>query len=692
MSKPKFRSRRVWFFKLTLVVLAPLVFFVGLELSLRLFGFGRDTRFFVPDEELGGSIYRTNPRYTELFFPASFGLKPFNFRIDRKKSAGVKRVFLVGESAAMGVPEPGFGMAPQLEAILRNAYPDKAVEVYNLGITAINSHAILPIVEQAAGFDPDLFVFYIGNNEVVGPFGPGSAITEESPPLAFMRASLWLKGTRTGQLIERLIRVVASRSEANRDWGGMEMFTEETVPSEDPRLDRVYQDFAANLRDMLEVADVAGIPSVVSTVAVNHLDCAPFASVGEVDADAHFQRGRSLWQAGEWEAAEKALRNALEFDALRFRADAEINDIVRRATNDFESATLVDAAESLFPGGRELFFEHVHLTFEGNYAIARELAVSAGPVLYPGSAAGPFLASEEVADKIGFTEVGRLAQWQAMNALVNRPPFTGQSTYTEDRAFALKKIQALSAGISPTALAEVSAIVSAGRDLNPKSAFLAFHEAKIAMQLSDYEKAQELVSEYERLAPRVAEVRVFQAYLYAQTNQPNKAEEVLVSTVESEPFYSQSYQVLASLWIALGRLEKAQSMFSNWVAQMPDNRNVRLPYAQVLLASENELGAAAQWEAVLEIAPDDERALLPLLEHLFRGNRFEEALDRMLAAHSYNPMNFSNNDRLVQVYQQRGDVETTLKFMRDLLASGPVSAELRREYEELVDQQARAAK
>ena len=81
--------------------------------------------------------------------------------------------------------------------------------------------------------------------------------------------------------------------------------------------------------------------------------------------------------------------------------------------------------------------------------------------------------------------------------------------------------------------------------------------------------------------------------------------------------------------------------------------------------------------------PDDERALLPLIEDHFQHERYDEALDLMLAAHAYNPRNFANNDRLVQMYQQRGDTAATLRFMRDLMASGPVSAAFMREFNAL---------
>ena len=77
---------RLWLFRLGLVLAAPAVFFLGLEGALRLVGYGRDTRFFIPDEQPG--FVRTNPDYTALFLPGSFDLRPLHYRVALKKPAG----------------------------------------------------------------------------------------------------------------------------------------------------------------------------------------------------------------------------------------------------------------------------------------------------------------------------------------------------------------------------------------------------------------------------------------------------------------------------------------------------------------------------------------------------------------------------------------------------------------------------
>ena len=98
---------RAWLFRLVLLLGAPLVFFFGLEGTLRVGGYGRNPHFFIPDDSAPG-YHRTNPRFTELFFPASFGLKPANFRLSREKPADdvtrLRKSFLHASSAAETAP------------------------------------------------------------------------------------------------------------------------------------------------------------------------------------------------------------------------------------------------------------------------------------------------------------------------------------------------------------------------------------------------------------------------------------------------------------------------------------------------------------------------------------------------------------------------------------------------------------
>lgn len=713
--------------KVGLAVVFPLLFFVLLESGLRLGGFGVTSDFFVPDEQPG--VYRTNPHFTELFFPASFGLKPVNFRLSREKPTGAQRIFVIGESAAMGVPEPAFSITPQLQAQLRAADHGRQIDVYNLGVTAINSHAILRIVQEAVSFHPDLLVIYMGNNEVVGPYGPGSLATGRIPSRYLIRFGLWVRSTRTGQCVQRALAALRPAGTRFKDWRGMEMFARNAVDASDPRLADVYANFTANVDDMLAVAREAGVKIVLSTVAVNVRDCAPFVSRHEpglapaqlelwqqdidraalaVDrgkpdearpqldhalsinprhADTHFRMARILEATGEWVNARKHYLDALQWDALRFRADAEINAIIRRAAAAHSSTvTLVDAAGALGsdadssgpPAGAELFFEHVHLRWEGNYALTRLLAPAAWTALHEGSTAAPtWLDAAACADVVGYTDLGRLEMARDMGELTSRPPFTAQSSYGEARTRLLVEIATTESGLKANGGIDAAvAKVEAALRNDPKNPSLLFLAARARAQSGDLSAALALNEQLALVSPFAPEQTAQRAFLLQHLGRADEATELLLHSADSAPYYFQTYGVLAQLWIATEQLDRAREYFRKLVERMPDSRGARNFYAKLLVQRGDWAAAEQQWRAALQIVPDDESALEPLIKHLRKNGQADQAFQFMLAAFAYNPRSFENNLRLVQACRTKGDVAGTVKYLQALAASGPVNARL----------------
>jgi tetratricopeptide (TPR) repeat protein len=717
-----------WWAKWAVAIAAPVLVLALLESGLRLGGFGHDANFFIPDQMPG--VFRTNPRYTELFFPASFGLKPLNFRIVKAKPADTFRVFLLGESAAMGVPEPAFAIAPQLDAQLRAAYPAKKIEVFNLGITAINSHTSRDIAEQAVEFEPDLLVVYMGNNEVVGPFGPSSAVANRMPSRGVIQLSLRVRKTRLGQLLQHAIQGLVARGHDFKDWRGMEMFAGKNVAADDPRMEAVYSNFSSNLQDILALAQRHRVKVVLSTVAVNLRDCAPFASLHRRDlapalretcerdleeatkavalgrndqaqalleeavkadlafAETHFQLARVLEHTGEPEKARHEYLEARQWDALRFRADERINQIIREAAaaKKAPGISLVDvarelgaAADSSVPAaGHRFFFEHVHLTWEGNYALVQVLAPAAGSALFGASQVpGRWLTSQECADELGFTELGRASLFNRMDELTARPPFTSQSSFAADRSWLKRELERASASATKRDYVQtVATQIEDARQRNPGSGFLIFQAAVAESELGHFAHALALNDQLATVQPPSAEAAAQRAFILQGLGRRAEAEAVLLASAEAEPYYFQTYALLAQLWSATGELNKALDYFSKLVARMPESRGARHPYAEALMAHHDVAGAEAQWRAILRMVPDDEGALRPLLRVLGERGKTDEALELMLAAFAYNPRNYRNNEMLVAMYDARGDLANMTTYMRALADSGPVNPQL----------------
>lgn len=353
---------REWILRLVLVLLSPLVFLGLVEAAARVAGVGFPGLFLVDGV--------TNEKFGWRFFPRTIARTPSPFVVE-----GQRRVFVLGESAAMGFPDPAFGLAPHLQAALGRRW-----RVFNAGMTAINSHVIREIARECARQNPHVFVVYMGNNEVVGPFGAGT-VFGKLQALPLIRAQVWLTRWHAGQWLLRPPEVAG-------EWRGLEFFKDRLTRADDPRLSQVYEHFTSNLRDIIRTGKGAGARVLVAPVAVNLRDCPPFSG-GEAMA---------AYRRGDYAAAR-------DLDQLRIRADSRINHIIRQIAAE-ESAELVEPGIS---GTAPFFWEHVHLRPEGNRLLAEAFARKLGS----GARA-----------ELRMTAWDRARMTRDMRALVSRPPFT----------------------------------------------------------------------------------------------------------------------------------------------------------------------------------------------------------------------------------------------------------------------------
>jgi hypothetical protein len=271
-------KRRLWLFR-SFALSLPFLLLLVLELALRLADYGYPTTFFIRQRIGEQEFYVPNDRFGYRFFPPAIARTPFALRMPVKKPANTYRVFVFGESAAQGDPDPTFGVGRYLQTLLRQRYPGHDFEVVCVAMTAINSHAILPIARECAALDGDLWIVYMGNNEMVGPYGAATIFGPKAPPLMLVRASVGLKGTKVGQLIAQLIGRFRKDPTPQKAWGGLNMFKENLLRHNDPGRLRAYDNFAGNVESILCTGGKARVPILLSTVACNLSDCPPFASL-----------------------------------------------------------------------------------------------------------------------------------------------------------------------------------------------------------------------------------------------------------------------------------------------------------------------------------------------------------------------------------------------------------------------------
>jgi lysophospholipase L1-like esterase len=358
----------------------PLVALGAVEGVLRLAGWGGYPAFLRTAGRLpsGASVALVEPAASKPYFfanPTRPGYaEETNFLMP--KPAGTVRVFIVGESAAKGYPQPrNLSMQAFLQAMLRDAWPDRKVEVISLGTTAVASFPLVYLVRDAVRYEPDLFVFYVGNNEFFGAYGVASINAVGTLPTWAMPWMRGLRGLAIVQAVEGLIRGKADESRTLME----QMVAQTVIPADSPLRAAAARNLEAHLGRMLDTAAAAGVPAVVCTTASNEAGLAPLG-VGDAAA-ARFAEGARLAAAADPAAARSAFLEARDLDTMPWRPTAATEAAIRRAAES-RGVVFCDVAE-VFRGqspegatGWELLDDHVHLSLRGQAEMARAVVAS----------------------------------------------------------------------------------------------------------------------------------------------------------------------------------------------------------------------------------------------------------------------------------------------------------------------------
>ena len=484
-------------FTIITVVVIPVLFFVLVELALRLVGVGTHYQYFNQIDIDGEAFYQENPDFADQFYPPSLNVGPLQNTFAAERSDDRLRVFVLGGSAAMGFPHKNHGVDRLLAAQLRALFPNRDVEVVNTAMTSVNSHVVYQVAKTLPAESADVAVILMGNNEVVGPYGPGTFNQNFLSSLSAIRALQALKRTRLWQLLDSaLSEVQSSDAKADLEWQGMQMFVDNGVAEDDPRMSAVYEHFEGNLRDIVDTLDAKGMHVVLSTVPVNLRQSAPFLSVSRDDisagdetkltalreraelqalngrwreaqdlwqqaialdaghADSHFQLATSLENLGEYALARSHYERALDLDGLRFRADTRINAIIEGVAREYDSSQVsfvhsskgFDRASAPFAPGWDLLVEHVHYDFSGNAVLARIFARAIARHLSP-TTPPKLLKPEEVAARIGFPNHETIENLKNLQGMAKQPPFPGQSNYQDYLAFLATELSSVTAEV-----------------------------------------------------------------------------------------------------------------------------------------------------------------------------------------------------------------------------------------------------
>ena len=702
-------GRRLWLFRLLAAVGIPLVLLGLLEAGLRVAGYGCRSSVTVACKVNGVPSRGDNLNFSRRFFPAMLAREFEPFVFPTRKPAGTYRVFVLGSSAAQGVPNHAFRFGRILEAILQERFPDTRFEVITAAMAAINSHVVVEVAKECARYEPDLFVIYTGNNEVVGPYGPGTVLTPALSNLHVIRMGIAARKTRVGQLVSGLAQLRGLPGGGPKYWQGMEMFLGQQIRQDDLRLNVVYEHFRRNIEDICGFAADAGARTILCTLGTNLRDCPPFASLhkptlsaehksdwerlyeqgvqqeaqadyaaaiqsylqaAQVDdsyAELQFRLGRCHWQVGEHDKAAEQFTRARDLDVLRFRADTRVNEVVRAVAQQRreQGVQLADVAESLAGNsphgltGEEFFYEHVHLNFEGNYLVARTVFDQLEPMLaerFKGARPGQVPTVERCARRLMYTDWSR---HQSLDTIVNmflaKPPFTGQLYHEEHVAALRQRLKDLKKQLTPDALRAIAEQYRAVIAEVPNDWRLHWDYGKLlAEDLQQYE-------------PAAAEYR---------------------TVLDLLPHSYTGYNALGSVLRAKGDLRGAMAQYETTLAMKPTAGDAHYHLGWCLMKEGKEDAGADHYRGAIRYSPDCVPAYLGLGEMLFKKGQLQESLDVCragLAVVPRNPLLHSNAGVLLIKMGQRREGE---KEIRTAVQLDPNSPQIRKVAETLLGPQA----
>jgi tetratricopeptide (TPR) repeat protein len=670
---------------------------------LRMAGYGFCPQVVVPMKVEEQRCLVSNDGFSRLFFPTALAREFDPFVFPSVKAAGTVRIVVLGESAAQGTPDGAYSFSRILSRMLESSYQDLVFEVINTGMTAINSHAILPIAEALSRYNPDAFVVYMGNNEVVGPYGAGTVFSDWTPHGGLIRAGLALRGYRLGQWLSGVLSRPAP--ELLRGWGGMQMFVDHQVSADDPRLEGVYKLFQANLADICQVATRAGAQVLLCTVGSNLRDCPPFASahnaglteeqlaewkrqfdagvgleqkgqlaeataayqaawaIDDRYAETAFRLGRCSERQKEYAAAGSWYRQARQLDTLRFRADDRINGIIREQAAGGANVSLVDTAgvlEQASPNGltgREMFYEHVHLTFAGNTVVARAIFEELGNrlAILKDKQTGPVPGEAQCAESLAFTEVNRVLNDETvLDVYLTQSPFTNQPYHAEWIAEWKQKVEAGKKTFTPERNVEVRAIYERQILLRPKDAWLRWKYAELLdRQFRDEQAARSQLEQVLRLVPQNRVARNQLAVFLEKAGHPDEARKQYQTILEYHPGHPEGLFGMGYACSVEKHLEDAVVWYRRCLKADPSHLAANTNLADVLVRLNRTDEAIAVCRQALEFCPNDVSIHFNLGLLLYRQNQLDEARAILEKAAALDPQAKDIRDLLAAVRKRQ---------------------------------------
>lgn len=380
ITLPAYKKRIFWGITISL----PILFFLLLEISLRIFNYGGNLDLFIAGPSGYEEYLRCNPNVTRRYFyqGSSLPTPPLQLFLKQKPENGY-RAFVLGGSSAAGFPYSNNASFPNiLSRALSNTFPRKNIEVINVAMSAVNSYTLLDLTDEILQQSPDALLIYAGHNEYYGALGVGS-VQSIGNFRWIIRTYLKLQSFKAFLLLRDVIgwgKSLFTKSEVDPTATLMARIVgEQTIPYHSSLYEDGKNQFKENIEIILQKATEQNVKVVLSELVSNLSDQEPFISVEDENghsAKSFFNTARRLEANGEIEKAKKNYIKAKDYDALRFRAPEDFNVLLRKLSEKYSLPLVptVSYFEKESPNGligNNLILEHLHPNIDGYYLLAK---------------------------------------------------------------------------------------------------------------------------------------------------------------------------------------------------------------------------------------------------------------------------------------------------------------------------------
>jgi tetratricopeptide (TPR) repeat protein len=278
--------------------------------------------------------------------------------------------------------------------------------------------------------------------------------------------------------------------------------------------------------------------------------------------------------------AKRDFEMARDRDALGFRADGPVNEIIKRAAaRHAESGVYLADAEAALAAaspagitGEELLYEHVHLNFDGNYQLGRIFAEQVAaqlPSAVTNHGRAEWASAQLCARRLAVSPWDRYRLWQANFSRVSEPPFTDQINDVPRAKRYMAKLAELRAELNPESQAEARRVYQEAVAAAPDDLSLRGNYAQFLGELGDFAEAVKQQQQVCELLPQSAPAFHKCGLLLVRQNQMDAAAEQFSHCLRLRADYAPALNDLGQILAQQQKLAEAERLFREAIRLKP---------------------------------------------------------------------------------------------------------------------------